>query len=147
MAAKEINNGWTQRQRRLPIRKLRILFPSFFSVLLIGLCLAGRLPWGVLAVYAVTSILAFIIYCYDKLSAKTRRWRTPESTLLTLGLIGGWPGAMLAQEWARHKSSKFSFQIIFWITVLINCAVLSWLVLQAPDKIESLIKSLTDRIG
>jgi uncharacterized membrane protein YsdA (DUF1294 family) len=26
-----------------------------------------------------------------------------------------------------HKSKKTSFRVIFWITVIINCAALAWL--------------------
>ena len=31
--------------------------------------------------------------------------------------LGGWPGALLAQRRLRHKCSKPSYQIIFWIIV------------------------------
>jgi uncharacterized membrane protein YsdA (DUF1294 family) len=43
------------------------------------------------------------------------------------GLIGGWPGALLAQRMLRHKSKKHSFQVTFWATVLANCSALAWL--------------------
>ena len=55
------------------------------------------------------------------------RPRTPERTLLLLGLVGGWPGAVLAQQWLRHKTSKRSFQQMFWFTVLVNVAGFLWL--------------------
>jgi heme/copper-type cytochrome/quinol oxidase subunit 3 len=44
-----------------------------------------------------------------------------------LSLVGGWPGALVAQQKLRHKSQKQSFRIVFWITVLLNCAAFSWL--------------------
>ena len=44
-----------------------------------------------------------------------------------LGLIGGWPGALIAQKLLRHKNRKLSFQLVFWITVLLNCSGLIWL--------------------
>ena len=53
--------------------------------------------------------------------------RTPESTLHLFGLLGGWPGALAAQRLFRHKSSKASFQATYWITVVLNCAALAWL--------------------
>lgn len=133
--------------RRGYFKRPRVLVALIFSLVLIGLSAAGRLPWGVLGVYATASILAFGLYGYDKLSAKTGRWRTPEKTLLTLGLIGGWPGALLAQEWIRHKSSKFAFQIVFWVTVAINCAVLTWLVIEAPEKVEAMLKMLMSQFS
>jgi uncharacterized membrane protein YsdA (DUF1294 family) len=48
-----------------------------------------------------------------------------------IALAGGWPGALLAQKVLRHKSSKQSFQVVFWVTVLLNCAALSWLLTPA----------------
>ena len=44
-----------------------------------------------------------------------------------LSLLGGWPGALVAQQVLRHKSSKQSFRIVFWITVTINCGALAWI--------------------
>ncbi len=37
-----------------------------------------------------------------------------------LELIGGWPGAFLAQRVFRHKISKRSYQVEFWIIVLLH---------------------------
>ncbi len=55
------------------------------------------------------------------------RWRTPELKLQFVGLFGGWPGALFAQEAFRHKVSKSEFQILFWFAVTLNCAGLAWL--------------------
>ena len=49
-------------------------------------------------------------------------WRTPESTLHFLALAGGWPGALLAQQFLRHKSTKVEFRSVFWGTVIMNVA-------------------------
>lgn len=142
MAARDFDRRRDNHIERRYLTKPRVIVALSFVSVLIGLCLAGRLPWGVLGVYATTSAIAFGTYSYDKFSAKTGRWRTPEKTLLTIGLIGGWPGALLAQEWIRHKSSKMSFQIVFWATVAVNCAVLTWLVVQAPERVEALLRTL-----
>ena len=71
---------------------------------------AGDLPVWVLGAYGATSLVTFVAYWRDKRAAVARRWRTPESTLLLLGLVGGWPGAVVAQETLRHKTVKRSFQ-------------------------------------
>ena len=74
------------------------------------------------ALYGGASVVAFLAYGFDKAAARRRRWRTPESTLHLLGLAGGWPGALLAQQLLRHKSSKRSFVAVFWLTVSANIA-------------------------
>lgn len=71
------------------------------------------------------SAIAFIAYGLDKSAAKRDRWRTPEKTLQFLGLLCGWPGALAGQKFFRHKSKKTSFQIVFWISVIINCSGLA----------------------
>lgn len=76
------------------------------------------------ALYAVASVACFIAYALDKSAARKGRRRTPERTLLLLGLAGGWPGALAAQQWLRHKSSKTSFLAMFWFTVVLNVAAL-----------------------
>ena len=82
--------------------------------------LAWSLPQLVGAAYAIVSLSCFIAYAMDKSAARANSWRTPELTLLLLGLIGGWPGAVVAQQWLRHKTSKRSFQIRFQLTVALN---------------------------
>ena len=83
--------------------------------------------------YLAASLLSFIAYALDKSAAKRASWRTQESTLHLLDLAGGWPGALLAQQLLRHKSSKAKFRRMFWLTVLINLALLAWL-MQTPGQ-------------
>lgn len=89
--------------------------------------LAKRLPIAVLGVYAVMSMVAFIVYAMDKSAAQQGRWRTKETTLHLLSLLGGWPGAYFAQVTLRHKSSKKGFKIVYFGTVLFNIGALGWL--------------------
>ncbi|MDZ7937696.1 MAG: DUF1294 domain-containing protein [Rhodoferax sp.] len=79
-------------------------------------------PLWVAAAYAVMSLLTFIAYAMDKAAAQAQRWRTAESTLHLLALACGWPGALLAQQWLRHKSAKPEFRAVFWATVVLNVA-------------------------
>lgn len=74
----------------------------------------------VIVLYLGTSIVAFFAYRQDKSAARYNQRRTPEQTLHLLGLLGGWPGALLAQKLLRHKTRKLSFQVVFWTTVLLN---------------------------
>ncbi|MDN6859826.1 DUF1294 domain-containing protein [Pseudomonas sp. CAN2814] len=73
-----------------------------------------------LLLYPVFSVLAFFAYWRDKRSAERNDWRTPEQSLHLLELLGGWPGAFLAQQVFRHKTRKLSFQMVFWAIVLLH---------------------------
>ncbi|MDD5388974.1 MAG: DUF1294 domain-containing protein [Gallionellaceae bacterium] len=89
--------------------------------------IAGRLPIAVLGLYLVSSLITYVAYAMDKSAARRGRWRTKESTLHLLSLVGGWPGALVAQYRLRHKSRKLSFRVAFWATVVLNCGALGWL--------------------
>ncbi len=75
----------------------------------------------------MASSWTLIAYRLDKMAAKLSHRRTPEKTLHLLALIGGWPGAIIGQKLFRHKSKKLSFQVIFWASIILNCATLAWL--------------------
>jgi uncharacterized membrane protein YsdA (DUF1294 family) len=83
---------------------------------------------ALIAAYLAMSVLAFVFYALDKSAARRGARRTPERTLHGLALLGGWPGAWLAQRVLRHKSAKASFQAVFWLTVVLNLLVLAALV-------------------
>lgn len=103
-------------------------------VLLAVLSMGWRLPGWVWGAYAAASVVTFLLYHGDKRAAQTHQWRVPESRLLLAGLLGGWPGAIVAQQTLRHKSAKASFRAAFWGTVVLNLgAVVAWAVLgRAP---------------
>lgn len=86
------------------------------------------IPAVVTAGYVLLSGLAYFTYKADKAAAGKGMQRTPEGTLHLVDLLGGWPGALIAQQRFRHKTVKASFQSVFWITVLVNLALAAWLV-------------------
>lgn len=88
---------------------------------------AGRLPAMALPIALLLNLATFFMYWVDKHAAQTGQWRTPESTLHLLGLLGGWPGAWWAQALLRHKSNKASFLAAYWATVALHCLVLAGL--------------------
>lgn len=101
-----------------------------FSLLYAALTLVWRVPLSVGAGYIALSLICFVVYARDKSAARTGRRRTSERTLHLLALFGGWPGALLAQQLLRHKSSKASFRAAFRLTVLFN--ITSFIVLSSP---------------
>ncbi|MBS1129968.1 MAG: Cold-shock protein DNA-binding:Protein of unknown function [Proteobacteria bacterium] len=113
--------------------------PSRWPLALVGLffaflgasTLTGKMHPLLFAFYAGISISTFIAYLLDKSAARNGNWRTQERTLHLLALVGGWPGALLAQNRLRHKTAKDSFLMIFWTTVLLNCGALGWLLTPA----------------
>ena len=109
-----------------------LLLAATLIVFISAAVIVGRLPVLVFWLYSVGSGITFLVYGWDKSSARLNRWRTPESTLHLLSLLGGWPGALVAQKYLRHKSSKQSFQTAFWATVVLNCGALIWLLMN-PD--------------
>jgi uncharacterized membrane protein YsdA (DUF1294 family) len=64
--------------------------------------------------------VTLVAYALDKSAAVAGRWRVSEQSLLLLGLAGGWPGGLVAQQLLRHKSNKTSFRHAFWGTVVVN---------------------------
>ncbi len=98
-----------------------VAIPAFLAVYVYVVLRWGFQP-PVLLTYVIFSLVAFLAYALDKSAAVAGRWRTPESTLHLLTLAGGWPGALLAQQLLRHKTTKESFIVAFWLSVLLNVA-------------------------
>ncbi|MCH9696226.1 MAG: cold shock and DUF1294 domain-containing protein [Gammaproteobacteria bacterium] len=104
-----------------------IRFAVFFLVVLGVTTYAEKTPVVVLSAYLIISMITYCAYAWDKASAKSGRWRTKENTLHLCALVGGWPGALIAQQLLRHKSRKTSFRVFLWFTILLNCTGLVWL--------------------
>ncbi|RQO35816.1 DUF1294 domain-containing protein [Herminiimonas sp. KBW02] len=81
----------------------------------------------VLGSYFTLSLLSFAAYAIDKSAARKGTWRISENNLHVLDFLGGWPGGFVAQRMLRHKTSKASFQRIYWVTVVLHCALVGWL--------------------
>lgn len=120
------NNGRELRQ------KGTAFFLSSLLVCALGtLYILKHIPPHIIGIYLVISIITFFFYANDKNAAQQGKWRTAESTLHLLALLGGWPGAAIAQAYLRHKSKKLSFRIVYWLTIIGNCIGLYWLT--TPD--------------
>jgi uncharacterized membrane protein YsdA (DUF1294 family) len=104
-------------EQRLRFRGLPLLTVTALLVLP-GLAVYRRLGPDVAlwtgAWVAVASLLTFVAYWIDQRKAQKGGWREPERALHLGELLGGWPGAFLAQRWLRHKSAKISYQLVFF---------------------------------
>ncbi|MFZ3184840.1 MAG: DUF1294 domain-containing protein [Pseudomonas sp.] len=112
-----------------------LLFAGLCALPLYGatqLQLSHGLVWP-LAAYGLFSLVSFVQYWHDKSRALQGHWRTPEKILQLTALIGGWPGALLAQQVFRHKTRKLAFQLPFWLLVLAHQGFWSyWLIADGP---------------
>jgi uncharacterized membrane protein YsdA (DUF1294 family)/cold shock CspA family protein len=113
------------RRNAIVVDVLLVILAILFLTAITALVVRDLLPPPVLAVYVCVSLLTFIVYRFDKSAAEFNDWRTPEIHLHTLSILGGWPGAIIAQRLLRHKSKKQSFQVIFWATVVLNATLLA----------------------
>ena len=88
--------------------------------------------WKIFSIYLLAlSICAFFLYFADKKRAVKKKWRVPESTLLTLSLIGGAAGGYLAMQLARHKTQHWYFHVVNGIGLIWQYSVLLLLILNA----------------
>ncbi|RRV10790.1 DUF1294 domain-containing protein [Pseudomonas sp. v388] len=118
--------------RREPTRSATVQFARLKALAWVLLCAVPGYGAGVLwvrhgvpvavALYVAVSLLAFVLYRQDKRRAGSGAWRIPEKWLHGAELLGGWPGALLAQQMYRHKTRKVSFQLMFWLIVLVHQA-------------------------
>jgi uncharacterized membrane protein YsdA (DUF1294 family) len=109
----------------------RRLLPDVLVVVVffVGLAILAPAPewrWFV-GVYALMSALSLSMYGLDKRASTRAGWRTSEARLHLVELLGGWPGALLAQRVFRHKTRKTSFQVMFYAAVAANLAALAWI--------------------
>jgi uncharacterized membrane protein YsdA (DUF1294 family)/cold shock CspA family protein len=113
-------------------------FSTYLSLLFLAVITAayyaGQFPQKLLLSYFCLSIITFLAYAFDKSKARRGAWRVKESRLHFFAIIGGWPGAAIAQQLLRHKSYKREFRMVFWFTVMTNISLLIFLYLSASRK-------------
>jgi uncharacterized membrane protein YsdA (DUF1294 family) len=76
----------------------------------------------VMALIAVMSIVAFILYGVDKRKAKREAWRIPEAVLLGWGFFGGAVGALCAMKVFRHKTKHWYFWAVNILGLVLHIA-------------------------
>lgn len=126
---------------RLPQKEKRKNGSSSVFIAIVFLVIVGtsvylaEIPPVIFILYVSASLITFILYAMDKSAARKGNWRTKENTMHLFSLAGGWPGALVAQQKLRHKTTKQPFRSIFWITVLLNCGAFLWLFTPAGSAI------------
>ena len=100
---------------------------------------------AVLVWYLVIGLVTFFVYSKDKRAAINGNWRVPEKTLHIFSVVGGWLGALIAQDKLRHKTQKQPFRSIYWLTVAANVAAFVWTL--TPSGQEIFGRWLSEIIG
>ena len=67
------------------------------------------------------NVITFIVYGIDKLKAKRKMWRIPESALLLLAIVGGsigaWCGIKVWHHKTMHRKFKYGIPLICLIQI------------------------------
>ncbi|NLZ04157.1 MAG: DUF1294 domain-containing protein [Phycisphaerae bacterium] len=91
---------------------------TFLCILTILVAVVSALLWwlglaGLFAYLVGINAVTVLLYGYDKRQAIAGGGRVPEVILHLAALIGGSPGALLAQAVFRHKTQKLKFRMVF----------------------------------
>ena len=113
-------------KRSKPKLSFAILIACLYFATLAAAIIIWQQTIYILISHVAFSFLAFSAYAKDKYQAEKKRWRVKESRLHFFSLIGGWPGALIAQQVLRHKTSKLSFQATFWLSVLLSVGITAY---------------------
>lgn len=71
----------------------------------------------------IINLIGFVIMGVDKLKAKKRAWRIPESTLFVVALIGGSLGTTIGMHVFHHKTRHWYFLYGMPAILLIQIAI------------------------
>ena len=77
----------------------------------------------------VINIIAFLAMWIDKVKAKKSAWRIPESTLISLVLLGGGIGGIIGMYKFRHKTKKPRFYIGFPAILVAEIVIAIYLII------------------
>ena len=103
-----------------------MIFLAVAAAIVAGaVALALRLPvHPLIGALAGINLAAIVLYGYDKAVSGGTWRRVPENVLHLVALLGGSPGALLAQSLFRHKTVKPSFRRLYWLIVVLQLAAI-----------------------
>lgn len=102
---------------RVSILNLLLLLALMFLPVLASFKF-GLSPWLIAGYLLIASFVTFMAFALDKARAREGKSRVSESMLHFFEIVGGWPGAFLAQRRLRHKCLKGRYQTVFWLIVV-----------------------------
>ena len=82
----------------------------------------------VVLIYLLTiNALGFLLMTVDKYKARKNLWRIPESTLMTIALIGGSIGSLMGMYTVRHKTKHLKFTVGIPVILVLQIAAFIWI--------------------
>lgn len=82
----------------------------------------------VLIYLLIVNAAGFLLMTVDKLKAKKNLWRIPESTLMTVAIIGGSIGSLIGMYTVRHKTKHLKFTVGIPVILVLQIALVIWLI-------------------
>lgn len=83
--------------------------------------------FAALIVLLCVNLVTFALFGIDKKRAQRGEWRIPESTLLTAAALFGATGAFTGMRVFRHKTKHRKFTILVPMLLVLQAALLVWL--------------------
>lgn len=74
-------------------------------------------------VFAVMTVLGFVVMGIDKAKAKEGKWRIKEAVLFAFAILFGGVGTTLGMYVFRHKTKHWYFAVFFPILALVDIAL------------------------
>jgi len=115
------------------LRKPRKFFLGLAVLLTLGAGVAiwRATRWNPYVIAMVSlSVVNFLFYGFDKLTAKFEKQRIPEVVLHALSLLGGFAGGWAGRSVFRHKTQKRSFLVVLVISTVLHVGLMLWMVNQ-----------------
>lgn len=84
----------------------------------------------ILFYFLIINAVGFTLMLTDKLRAKKKLWRIPESTLMTAAVLGGSIGCLIGMYTVRHKTKHLKFTLGIPAILVLQIALAAFLIIR-----------------
>lgn len=108
--------------------------PMYILMIIYWVTLLVLSSYALLPVFSLMIIMLINAYTYwlyhqDKQAALNNQFRISEQHLLLVSTLGGWTAAWFAQRNFRHKTQKQPFKTYYYLSIVINFALIIFAVI------------------
>lgn len=86
------------------------------------------LPLIAIGYFVLINLAGLMLMGIDKRKAQKGKWRIPEGTLFLIAILGGSIGCILGMYLFRHKTKHKKFVIGMPLILILEAALLIWLI-------------------